>query len=90
LERLEVSGLEYAYPDGTQALKDIEFVLQRGSFTVVTGRVGTGKTTLLKTVLGLLPKSAGQIRWNGEQVDNPPNLFRTTAVSLYAAGTPPI
>ncbi|NJK33409.1 MAG: ATP-binding cassette domain-containing protein [Deltaproteobacteria bacterium] len=42
----------------------------RGSLTVITGRVGAGKTTLVRTLLGLLPRAAGEVRWNGAAVDD--------------------
>ncbi|HSR26686.1 MAG TPA: ABC transporter ATP-binding protein, partial [Candidatus Eisenbacteria bacterium] len=45
--------------------------LRRGTLTVVTGRVGCGKTTLLRALLGLLPADAGSIRWNGREVEDP-------------------
>jgi ATP-binding cassette, subfamily B, bacterial len=75
LERLEVRGLSYTYPDGTVALSDVSFCLERGSFTVVTGRVGAGKSTLLQVLLGLLPRSAGDILWNGVRVHNASSFF---------------
>jgi ATP-binding cassette subfamily B protein len=42
---------------------------------VITGRIGSGKTTLLRALLGLLPADAGEIRWNGERVDDPAAFF---------------
>ncbi len=79
LERLEVRGLNYAHPDGSGGIADVSFVLQRGSFTVVTGRIGAGKSTLLHVLLGLLPRPqgtpAGEIRWNGRPVDDPATFF---------------
>jgi ATP-binding cassette subfamily B protein len=35
---------------------------------VVTGPIGSGKTTLVRAILGLLPIRAGSIRWNGEVI----------------------
>ena len=46
-----------------------------GSFTVVTGQIGSGKSTLVQTLLGVLPKQAGEIRWNGEIVEDPKSFF---------------
>jgi ATP-binding cassette subfamily B protein len=42
---------------------------------VITGRIGAGKTTLLRVLLGLLPNEAGQIRWNGQIVQDPASWF---------------
>jgi ATP-binding cassette subfamily B protein len=87
LERLEVSGLAFKYPDSGRGIEGIDLRLQRGSFTVVTGRVGSGKTTLLRTLLGLLPKDAGTIRWNGELVEDP-GAFFIPPRSAYASQVP--
>ena len=70
LERLEVRGLTYAHPDTSLGIYDVSFTLDCGSLTVVTGRIGGGKTTLLRVVLGLLPRDSGEIRWNGRLVDD--------------------
>jgi ATP-binding cassette subfamily B protein len=68
LERLEVSGLTYHFPDSTRGIEDVSLTLERGTFTVITGRIGSGKTTLLRTLLGLLPHERGEIRWNGQPI----------------------
>ncbi len=75
LERLEVSGLSYRHPDSGRGVEDLEFQLERGSFTVITGRIGSGKTTLLRILLGLLPKDSGEVRWNGQLVTDLPSFF---------------
>jgi ABC-type multidrug transport system fused ATPase/permease subunit len=75
LERLEVRGLTCDHVDGTRGIVDVSFTLEGGSFTVVTGRIGAGKTTLIHTVLGLMPRDAGEIKWNGRRVDHPAAFF---------------
>jgi ATP-binding cassette subfamily B protein len=74
-ERLKVKGLSYVHPNGDLGIIDVSFELERGSFTVVTGRIGVGKTTLLHVLLGLLPRAAGEIRWNGRIVQDPSTFF---------------
>jgi ATP-binding cassette, subfamily B, bacterial len=74
-ELLEVSGLSYIHPDGTLGIADGSFTLRRGSITVITGRVGGGKSTLLRALLGLVRKSSGEIRWNGQLVEDPATFF---------------
>jgi ATP-binding cassette, subfamily B, bacterial len=71
LEHLKVSGLTYQYPQSENGVFDVNFELKRGQFLVVTGRIGSGKSTMVRTLLGLLPKQAGRIEWNGQAVDNP-------------------
>ena len=75
LETLEVTGLTYKYPDSDRGIENINLHLARGSFTVVTGRIGSGKTTLIHALLGLLPRDAGEIRWNGTIVEDPASFF---------------
>jgi len=72
---LWASGLSYRYPNSGRGLDNVTLSLERGTLTVITGRVASGKTTLLRVLLGLLPRDAGQIQWNGEQIDDPGNFF---------------
>lgn len=87
LERLEVKGLSYTYPDTGRGIADIHFGLERGSFTVITGTIGSGKTTLVRSLLGLLPKEEGTIAWNGVPVEDPGTFF-TPPQSAYTAQVP--
>ena len=59
LEQLTVSRLTYRHPDGGRGVENISLRLERGSFTVVTGQIGSGKTTLVEALLGVLPRDAG-------------------------------
>ena len=85
LDELAVNGLTYLYDDATVGITDISFRVPRGSFTVITGRIGAGKTTLLQTLLGVLPKHAGEVHWNGEVGYGLEVVFHATAVCLYTA-----
>ena len=71
LRRLEARGLSFSYGPDQAALKAASLRVDRASFTVVTGRVGAGKTTLVRVLLGLLPADSGEVRWNGRVVDDP-------------------
>lgn len=75
LKRLEARELSYRYPSSGRGLEHVNLSLARGSFTVITGRVASGKTTLLRVLLGLLPRDAGQIHWNDKRVDDPGGFF---------------
>jgi ATP-binding cassette subfamily B protein len=87
LVRLETDGLSYRYPETGRGIEGIDLALARGSFTVITGPIGSGKTTLVRTLLGLLPKDSGSIRWNGEEVDDPGEFFSPPR-SAYSAQVP--
>ena len=75
LERLEVQGLTYHHCPGGHGIEDINLNLARGTLTVITGRVGSGKTTLVQTLLGLLSREKGVICWTGQVVDDPATFF---------------
>ncbi|ANY73140.1 ABC transporter [Paenibacillus ihbetae] len=86
LKELTVSGLTYRYPGSESGISDISFRLERGKFLVVTGRIGAGKSTLVRTLLGLLPKQEGTIRWNGTEVD--PAAFLVPPRAAYTPQVP--
>ena len=68
LHSLEVRGLTYHHPDTGRGIEGVSFAIAPGSFTVLTGRVGSGKTTTLRVLLGLLTRESGEVVWNGEPV----------------------
>jgi len=75
LETLAVRGLTFRDPATGRGIEGINFTLTRGSFTVVTGRIGSGKSTLVRVLIGLLPRDAGEIYWNGQLVERPAQFF---------------
>jgi ATP-binding cassette subfamily B protein len=94
LETLELRDLCYRYPSSEndqsqkgRGLEGISFGLRRGDFVVVTGRVGSGKSTLARMLSGLLNPHSGEIRWNGQKVDDPAGFFRPPR-SAYTAQVP--
>ena len=52
------------YYGGSHILRDVSFELPAGKVTALLGRNGVGKTTLLKTLMGLVPARSGSIRFN--------------------------
>ena len=75
LNELTVSGLTYRYDGDATGIAGVDLKIPAGSFTVVTGQIGSGKTTLVQTLLGVLPKQGGEIRWNGKIVEDPKSFF---------------
>src|SRR5215813_9178314 len=63
--RLAIEDLSYGYP-GHVVGRHISFSVGAGEVLCVLGRNGEGKSTLFKTVLGLLPPRAGTVRVDGE------------------------
>lgn len=65
---LEVQGLNQFY-GGSHILKDVSLAARPGECTVVLGRNGVGKTTLLRCLMGLVPTRSGSIQWEGAALD---------------------
>jgi len=75
LDLLEVRGLSYHYPGTDRGISGVELRVERGEFIVITGRIGSGKSCLLKALLGLLPPDAGEVLWNGSHVQDAASFF---------------
>ncbi|MGH8912172.1 MAG: ABC transporter ATP-binding protein [Acidimicrobiia bacterium] len=58
--RIHVAGVSKAF-DGVAALDDVGFSLEAGSFTAVVGASGSGKTTMLRLIAGMLEPTSGSI-----------------------------
>jgi ATP-binding cassette subfamily B protein len=71
LEELSVRGLTVHHATSGRGVDGIDLTVRRGELVVVTGVVGAGKSTLLRGLLGLVPASAGEVRWNGRLVAEP-------------------
>jgi urea ABC transporter ATP-binding protein UrtE len=64
---LEVEALRSGYATG-DVLQGVSFSVATGEVVGVLGRNGVGKSTLMKSVIGLLPARRGSIRFKGEDV----------------------
>jgi energy-coupling factor transport system ATP-binding protein len=62
---IQVTGLNFTYPDGTKALEDINLEMTTGEFVALIGQNGSGKTTLSKCLNGLYKPTAGDIVVDG-------------------------
>ena len=71
LHCLSIDGLTVRYPSSGRGLRGVDLSLDAGSVTVITGEVGSGKTTLVRALLGLVKYDDGMIRWNGTEVHDP-------------------
>jgi ATP-binding cassette subfamily B protein len=75
LQTLQARELAYRYPGSGRGIQGVSLNLPRGSFTVITGRIASGKTTLLRVLLGLLPRESGELRWNDQVVEDPASFL---------------
>lgn len=80
---LELELLNSFY-GGSHILHDLSFKVDRGTILAVIGRNGVGKTTLLKTILGLTDSSTGSIRIDGDEIGDKPTFKRARMGIGYA------
>jgi len=65
---LEIQGLGKTFPQGVLGLKDINIQLEKGGFYLLAGANGSGKTLILKHILGLTRPTEGRIFFQGKNI----------------------
>ncbi len=75
---LEIRGLNTYYGE-SHILRDVDLTVQSGEMVCLIGRNGVGKTTLLKSLIGLLHPRNGEILLNGSSLDRKPPHRRARA-----------
>ena len=75
---LQVQHIEQFY-GGSHILRDVSFEAHYGRITVLLGRNGVGKTTLLKSIMGLVPIKSGHISLDGASIEKTPPYARARA-----------
>jgi branched-chain amino acid transport system ATP-binding protein len=72
MAQLELEGVETCY-GLSQVLFGVSLTVDPGEIVALLGRNGVGKTTVMRTIIGLTPPSAGVIRWEGEEIQGRPS-----------------
>jgi urea transport system ATP-binding protein len=67
------------YYGGSHILRDVSLQAQTGKVTVILGRNGVGKTTLLKSLMGLVPIKSGSIEFDGKAIHGASPFARARA-----------
>jgi len=73
-----------AYIEGTQVLRGVSLDVAKGETVALIGRNGAGKTSLIRTVMGVLPLCSGQIIFNGTDLGSAPGHLRPVLGIGYA------
>jgi branched-chain amino acid transport system ATP-binding protein len=79
---LSVTNLQAFYGDG-QVLHGIDFDVGRGEVVTLLGRNGAGKSTTLRSIMGLLRRRSGSIMFEGKQlIDQPANRIAKAGIGF--------
>lgn len=77
---IEAKNLNFIYnpntPFETHALKNVSFSIEEGEFIAIIGHTGSGKSTLIQHINGLLFPTSGEIYCDGEKIDKENNLVK--------------
>jgi len=85
-ELLRVEELETAY-GASQVLFGIELEIRRGEMATLLGRNGMGKTTTVRSIMGLTPAKDGSIRFRGERIERQrPDRIARSGIALVPEG----
>lgn len=68
MEKIRVEHLTYSYDKEHNAVEDVSFAIQKGSYTTIIGHNGSGKSTIAKLLIGLLEKDKGAVYIDGEEL----------------------
>jgi len=82
---LQVRGLRKSF-DGQEVLRGLDFAVEPGEIFVIMGPSGSGKSVLLKQLIGLEPPDAGEILINGESIQSPEIASKYRLALVFQSG----
>jgi len=83
LETLTMVDLTVVHDDGTVGVMGVDLTVERGELVLLLGQIGSGKSSLLSGLAGLLTHT-GAIRWNGAEVSDAESFLRPAQVAHVA------
>ena len=84
---LSVEHLRFWYQPGRDVLRDISFSVKQGDILCLLGPNGTGKTTLLRCLLGLSPARGGSVTLDGQPLDRLSHQARAKQLAYVPQST---
>jgi phospholipid/cholesterol/gamma-HCH transport system ATP-binding protein len=82
---VQVRGLHKSF-DGQEVLKGIDLDVRPGEIFVIMGPSGSGKSVLLKHIIGLDPPDSGEILINGESIQSPETAAKYRLAMVFQSG----
>lgn len=83
LRRLQIHGLAAVHDDGTRGVTGVDLTIDAGEVVLLLGQVGSGKSSLLSALCGLVAHK-GTISWNGVEVTDAQSFLRPGQVAHVA------
>jgi ABC-type multidrug transport system fused ATPase/permease subunit len=83
LQRIELRNVTAVHDDGTRGVRGVDLTVEAGELVLLLGQVGSGKSSLLSALCGLVGHT-GQIRWNGVDVADAQAFLRPSQVAHVA------
>ena len=74
MDKIKVENLRFSYDKETDAVRDVSFSIEEGSYMTIIGHNGSGKSTIAKLLIGLLEKDHGNIEIDGMEL-NDENIY---------------
>jgi energy-coupling factor transporter ATP-binding protein EcfA2 len=79
---IRLKDINYRYPDGTIALRNINLRIRKGECLAIMGQNGAGKTTLIRLLNGLLRPSSGVVYFDQQDISNQTIASMSTRVGI--------
>ncbi len=83
LERLRLENVTAVHDDGTIGISGVDLEVRAGELVLLVGQVGSGKSSLLSALAGLVSHE-GAIRWNGQEIEDAETFLRPGQVAHVA------
>jgi ABC-type multidrug transport system fused ATPase/permease subunit len=83
LRELELRSFSAVHEDGTVGARDVDLTVHRGELVLVIGPVGSGKSSLLRAMAGIVHHT-GSLCWNGHRITEPEVFLRPNQVGYVA------
>lgn len=70
VEKIELKNISFSYQDNKKIVSDFSYIFERGKVYSIIGKNGTGKSTLINMIMGLIKDFEGKILYNNIDINN--------------------